>query len=247
MREAFALRCGLVFGAMSLAAWTGCTVNINHTGGDGWHSNTVGTIWTGTGVKMVPIVPDTYTGQLCVYDTDGSSRPEGYGTYTTSDGEVKEGQFKNGALNGHGVHRYASGWREEGEWKDGKRDGTFSETDARGTHLEIEYREGTQIRGEGTLVYDDKTRQVGKWDDVLGRGTGRIDWPDGRHYEGEWRNMQGKLDVPDGEGVMTWPDGRKYAGGFRDGKPHGAGKMTDANGKATEGVWKNGERVEAAK
>jgi hypothetical protein len=49
-------------------------------------------------------------------------------------------------------------------------------------------------------------------------GKGVETWPDGRRYEGDFKN--GKKD---GEGTFEWPNGVKYIGSWRGGKQHGLG------------------------
>ena len=44
-------------------------------------------------------------------------------------------------------------------------------------------------------------------------GKGALTWPDGRKYEGEFKEGR-----PDGQGIYTWPDGTRYEGEFKDGK-----------------------------
>ncbi|KAK7078631.1 agglutinin-like protein 2 [Halocaridina rubra] len=58
-------------------------------------------------------------------------------------------------------------------------------------------------------------------------------------YVGQW--FCGKLH---GEGIMTWPDGRRYEGQFRQGVYQGLGKLeVPSSGGVTvyEGMWKNGK------
>jgi hypothetical protein len=43
----------------------------------------------------------------------------------------------------------------------------------------------------------------------------------------------------DGEGLLRWPSGSSYSGAFKDGKRHGRGKLTFANGKVQAGLWSN--------
>ncbi len=41
------------------------------------------------------------------------------------------------------------------------------------------------------------------------------------------------------------PDGREYVGSWSNGKQHGPGVMTDANGEKKEGVWQDGKMTKA--
>jgi hypothetical protein len=69
-------------------------------------------------------------------------------------------------------------------------------------------------------------------------GRGIYTWPDGRKYDGEWK--EGKQE---GHGVHTWPDGRKYDGEWKEGKLDGRGVLTLPNGARYDGEWKDGKRV----
>lgn len=58
-------------------------------------------------------------------------------------------------------------------------------------------------------------------------------------YCGQW--FCGKLH---GEGIMTWPDGRRYEGQFRQSVYHGPGRLevpSSAGVTIYEGTWKNGK------
>ena len=44
--------------------------------------------------------------------------------------------------------------------------------------------------------------------------------------------------------TITLPDGDKYVGEVKDGKWHGQGTYTRANGTVTKGTFRNGELVE---
>jgi TPR repeat protein len=71
-------------------------------------------------------------------------------------------------------------------------------------------------------------------------GIARLDWPDGRSYEGGW------LDgVPHGAGVETGPDGGRYQGQWRDGVRHGHGVLIQADGSRYEGAWYDDQRFGA--
>ena len=42
---------------------------------------------------------------------------------------------------------------------------------------------------------------------------------------------------------MTWPDGTHYEGEYRDGKMHGRGVQTEPDGTRHEGEYRDGEFV----
>ena len=56
-------------------------------------------------------------------------------------------------------------------------------------------------------------------------------------YEGEWRD--GKYH---GQGVLTLADGRRYEGEYRDGKKNGQGVFTWPDGRRYEGAWRDSKR-----
>ena len=73
--------------------------------------------------------------------------------------------------------------------------------------------EGNCSSGQGTFVFDDGSKYVGKWKDGKQHGKGTYTWADGRKYIGGFKN--GKKY---GKGTGTWADGRKYVGEWKDGK-----------------------------
>jgi len=99
------------------------------------------------------------------------------------------------------------------------------------------------MHGHGVWTLLDGTRYDGKWNWDGSKSGGKILWKDGHEYTGEWKIVEGGLDLPDGEGTMKWPDGRNYSGDFRDGKMHGFGKMIYADGRTEEGAWRDDKFV----
>ena len=70
-------------------------------------------------------------------------------------------------------------------------------------------------------------------------GKGVFEWPDGRKYEGEYKN-----DKKEGHGVFTWPDGRQYDGNWKNGRQDGEGKFYYPKNKQwKKGIWKEGKRI----
>jgi len=69
-------------------------------------------------------------------------------------------------------------------------------------------------------------------------GRGRQEFPDGRVYDGEWKD--GKFH---GYGKMIWPDGFVYQGEWKDNMRHGRGEMTHfPSGYQYVGSWQNDKR-----
>ena len=69
-------------------------------------------------------------------------------------------------------------------------------------------------------------------------GYGKIQWADGRKYEGQYEN-----DKKHGEGTFYWADGRKYIGGWKNGKQHGKGHFYLQNGTVKIGEWVDGKKI----
>ena len=69
-------------------------------------------------------------------------------------------------------------------------------------------------------------------------GRGVFNCPDGRKYEGDFKN--GKKE---GEGTMEWTNGTKYVGSWRNDMMHGDGIYINAKeGTKRQGQWANGKR-----
>ena len=70
-------------------------------------------------------------------------------------------------------------------------------------------------------------------------GKGVFTWPDGRRYEGEYKD-----DKKEGYGEFEWDGGKKYKGFWKNGKQHGEGMLYSVKAKAwRKGIWENGKRI----
>ena len=82
-------------------------------------------------------------------------------------------------------------------------------------------------------------------------GYGRYVLPDGKRYEGQYKD-----DQKHGFGIYIWPDGRLYKGFWQHGKQHGLAEYQtiskdedgDASSKSSKlysryGLWQNGKRI----
>jgi hypothetical protein len=74
-------------------------------------------------------------------------------------------------------------------------------------------------------------------------GFGIFTWPDGRVYEGEYKN-----NLKWGHGKFTWPDkeetgkSRIYEGKWEMNLQHGPGEYTNLHGLKRKGTWTMGQR-----
>jgi hypothetical protein len=65
-----------------------------------------------------------------------------------ANGDIYEGQWKEGKMDGEGKSTYTDGNVHEGQWKDGKQDGQGKITFADGNVYEVQWKKGILIRKE---------------------------------------------------------------------------------------------------
>lgn len=140
----------------------------------------------------------------------------GYGSLTFKPcGDVYEGGFFDNMKHGVGVMKYA----------DGKvYDGTFQ----------------CDRMGKGTMKYVDGSSYWGYWcKDGKRHGRGKFISADGTVYDGEFNK-----GIMEGHGRLTWPCGKWYLGEFSQGKPNGLGMQVSAEGELLhEGAFSSGKPV----
>jgi len=184
-------------------------------------------------------------------------KPNGKGTLTSPDGEIFEGEFREGSFDGQGSYVTPSGYIYEGRWKDKKQNGYGKETFPNRDNYIGEFKDGKKHgkgkwtssqgekytgqfkngkrHGQGTLISSDGDKYVGKFSKGLKNGTGSLKTTDGSIFKGQFRN-----DKKHGKGELTSSGGRTYVGEYKNGKKHGQGTFTYPDGKY-EGKWKNGK------
>ncbi len=183
----------------------------------------------------------TYTGPAIDLGDGGPNYWHGSGTLMYFNGDKYVGHFWLGDFSGDGTYTYANGSAQKGRWSCGHFwSGDYTQKNSDGSESVWKYEDGRWVSRKGTDISPDGTKCVGVWFSDGRRSEGTITWRDKRSYKGQWRVIEGQMDVPEGNGEMIWPDGRKYVGEFRDGVPHGLGKMTLKNGEVQDGVWANG-------
>ena len=186
-------------------------------------------------------------------------------------GDVYEGEEKDGIRHGIGRYYHTDGAIYEGEWKDDLIHGIgryyYPDGAAENVLCEngiiIDYSEETLPQSEikiHSIGYENGDHYVGNIKDGKRNGRGTMHYADGRKYVGQWLddkyNGQGtfyfasgaryegefKNGKYNGQGTYFWADGHKYVGQWKDDKCHGQGIYYFANGNRHEGEWKDGKR-----
>ena len=154
-----------------------------------------------------------------------------------SNGDVYEGQFKDGKRTGQGTYTWLSGSVYEGQWKDNEQHGLGTKSWANGDVYEGQFKDGKKT-GQGTWASSHGDVYEGQWKDDIKHGQGTYTWPSGNVYEGQWKDNE-----PHGIGTKSWANGDVYEeGDWRNGKRNGLGTFTLSDGDVYEGQWKSDKK-----
>ena len=162
---------------------------------------------------------DVYEGE----EKDGIRH--GIGRYYHTDGAIYEGEWKDDLIHGIGRYYYPDGAAENVLCENGKIVGSTKETLPQ-----------SEIRIH-SIGYDNDDLYHGNMKDGKRNGRGTMHYADGRKYVGQWKD-----NYKHGQGTFFWADGHKYVGQWKDDKCHGQGIYYFANGNRHEGEWKDGKR-----
>jgi hypothetical protein len=138
----------------------------------------------------------------------------GKGTYTSSEGAIYVGEFKDGLFHGKGTYTSSEGAIYVGEFKDGR------------------------FHGKGTFTLPTGDKIEGIWKNGRQNGQGILTYADGAIYVGEFKD-----DIKHGQGKMTYASGVIYVGEFKAGSFHGQGTFTSADGEVIKGLFENGKYI----
>ena len=159
----------------------------------------------GEAPKAVPVTPKA----------EAQDRQTAEGSVITyPNGDVYEGELRDGLRCGRGRMIYASGDVYVGMWKDDLRDGAGTTTYAGGDVYQGEYRADKR------------------------HGRGKYIFTNGNVYEGDYCDNKRQ-----GFGVFRYANGEVYEGEFENGKRCGRGKYIFANGEVREGNWRDNKPV----
>lgn len=160
----------------------------------------------------------------------------GQGTYYYSNGNVYEGEWKNGESNGQGTFTWPDGDKYVGDFVDGYRTGQGTYTWPDGDKYVGQWK-NSKMNGQGTYYYSNGNVYEGDWKDDKRTGQGTFTWPGGDKYIGDFVD-----GVRVGHGTYTWPDGDKYIGQWKDSKMNGQGTYYFSSGDKYVGEWKDDKK-----
>jgi hypothetical protein len=172
------------------------------------------------------------------YGSYAQGKRHGAGVMRYDNGEVFNGEWKDGAPKAFGQCRYSwpDGTKFEGEWlNDIVVQGASMLAQAHhdvelNPRYEIQLDNGTYV-GELTAPTKQSGRSDGR-DRPMKHGLGTMQYANGDIYTGEWR-----ADLKHGQGKYTWAGGIHYQGDFEGDKMSGRGTTTWSNGsQSTAGL-----------
>ncbi|MBU1331113.1 MAG: caspase family protein [Gammaproteobacteria bacterium] len=175
-------------------------------------------------------------------------------------GEIYQGQFKDGLFDGLGLYLYADGSQYQGQFSAGQASGQGMRTDAQGNQFSGlfvagvlqgpgSYRgaegdlysggfEADQFHGQGRYQSTDGSVWSGQFKNGSLSGEGQYLGTDGSSYQGQFRDW-----LYHGKGQLSQADGSIYIGQFVRDEFHGQGVLTHADGQAEAGTWATGRRI----
>lgn len=144
------------------------------------------------------------SGGECYYGNWIEDLAQGEGIYYFLDGSLYVGEFINGKFGGEGTEIWTDGSRFKGNFLDSLKHGFGKFKWNNGSMYEGNFVKG-EIEGKGSLFL---------------LSLGFYTWPDGRTYEGQWKD-----NMMNGQGIFKWKDGKKYIGEYIADKKHGYGEF----------------------
>ena len=158
------------------------------------------------------------------------------GQFKSSDGNIYNGSFLNGQLDGEGTADFSDGARYVGQFKNGKAEGegTLIAPDG-GTYTG--YFMDEKFNGQGTYVFKDGAKYVGQFKDGFFNGEGKMNVPGEWAFVGTFKN-----GLRDGRGTTTYSTGAKYVGDYLNDKIAGYGTLSSPDGQIYEGSFKDGNQ-----
>jgi len=164
-----------------------------------------------------------------------SDKFTGWGREIRETGDIYEGRFVNGKLNGKGIYKDKKNKTTYvGDFLNSKFNGK-GELYTENYHYQGDFN-NNQMSGNGKIEIYNQGEYEGTFKDGQFDGNGMLKWKDGRYYIGEV--SKGEMN---GYGEETFSDGTIYKGNFVNGKKQGHGKVITPEGEIIEGEFVNGQ------
>ena len=158
----------------------------------------------------------------------------GWGRESRRNGEVLEGRFTNGKVNGKGIFNTIKGNKYVGDIMNNRLHGKGKLT-TRSVQYAGDFKYN-KMDGKGKIVFSNGHQYEGDFRENQINGKGKFTWQNGDTYEGIM--YKGKMN---GFGKYTYAsNGQIYVGNFVNGIKRGDGKIIYPNGKIYEGKFVNG-------
>lgn len=172
-----------------------------------------------------------YTGEW----DDDNRRPNGKGRMQYRNGDILEGEWKNGKKHGRIKYTYANGF-VIADYENGKKIRVSNSRDDNNNY--------SAMAGE---VAENVIHNIGKHERWVRSGNEQTDF---ERYEGEYQNGvphgHGTLSrsriryMPGNPGRVERSGGFRYVGYLKDGRPEGKGRTEYEDGGVYDGEWREG-------
>ncbi|GAB1462092.1 hypothetical protein [Pedobacter sp.] len=166
-----------------------------------------------------------------------------YGSNTTKGkkGDIYEGKIKNGLKHGRGRYTHANGKVDDGYWFNGEYIGENPPAGEPKMLFVDELKEGKFAEGHYKAeINTPEGTYVGIMFNNKKNGKGKMTYPNGEFYEGEWKDDEKTI------GIEKRSDGTtKYEGGWKNGAYYGWGSTFNKKGNKEQkiGYWIQGKYV----
>ena len=184
----------------------------------------------------------------------------GWGRESRRNGEVLEGRFTNGKVNGKGIFTTVKGNKYVGDILNNRLHGK-GKLATKNVQYTGDFK-NNKMDGKGKIIFNNGHQYEGDFRENQINGNGKFTWQNGDVYEGNM--LKGKMNgwgtytyasngqkyignfvngVKRGDGKIIYPNGKIYEGKFVNGVPQGEGIITE-NGKSTNVIFRNGKAYE---
>lgn len=216
------LSCGIYTGETDFGFFSGMG-NFKFNTGEVISGQWIDNVLSGEGSAIIPS-EGRYVGEFINGDKNGQ------GTFYWDDGSTYVGEWKDDQICGQGTYVFPNGVSLSGAFSDNRFiSGSCEFSNETGTY-QLSYIDGHV--DTLSIQYVDGTIFTGTGDITSGECSGKMDFPNGDSYDGEFSG-----NSRFGKGTYIWTSGDKYVGSWVDDAMQGSGKYYFANGSYASGEF----------